>query len=94
MVRIGKISVFDTKRVMGYAVKHRKGRLYDIESYDAKYGKTVQQFCEKGYIETDYAAESQTWRITEQGDRYYKHMFGSFHYYEKRLAGIFSFIFG
>ena len=93
MAKIGKVSITDIKRVLGYAVKHRHGRLHDIECFDSKYGLTIKRFCDKGYISTDLKQNLEVWNITKQGDEFYKDMFGGFHYYKKRISGIISRIF-
>lgn len=75
------------KNTLGYAVKNRRGYYDDIRWVDERRGETIDQFKSVGFINTGHTLKKETYSITELGDEYYKDVFGTFDYWNKRLAG-------
>ena len=75
------------KNVLGYAVKKRNGYYNQLRKIDEKSGDTIEQFKTIGLINTRHTLNSETYRITNLGDEYYKDLFGMFDYWKQRLSG-------
>ena len=88
MPSVHNVKISNMETVLGYAVKNRHGYIREIERVDPKYGKTVETCANTGFINISYAQQNEVWNITKSGDTYYKHMFGNYNYYSKRLSGL------
>ena len=84
------ISEQNLKKVLGYAVKNRRGYYDQLVKVDEKFGETIDKFKYAGFINTGRTLKSETYSITELGDEYYKEIYGAWNYLGKRISGIFE----
>ena len=88
---INKLSRQNIKNTLGYAVKNRNGNYRDIRWIDKKNGETVDSLETAGYIKVNRKIEDkETYTITEDGDLYYKDVFGRYSYWGRKLSGKFE----
>ena len=93
MASVDKIKITNSfareniKKTLGYAVKKRNGYYEDLRMIDERRGDTIDKFNKAGFVNIDHAKKNSTFGITESGDEYYKDLFGSLNYWEKRISG-------
>lgn len=76
------------ERLLGYAVRKRKGYYKDIRMVDERRGETLDKFKSVGLIKTGHTLKNETYSITELGDLYYQDVFGTYNYLKNRLLGL------
>ena len=75
------------KNTLGYAVKKRNGYYKDLKMVDERRGETIDKFEKAGFVQIGQSVNDSTFGITKQGDEYYKDLFGSLSYWQKRISG-------
>lgn len=82
------VSRQNVKKLLGYAVKQRKGYYNQLYRVDDKMGETIEQFKSVGFINTGHTLRSETYSITDLGDKYYMDLFGKYDYWKERISGV------
>ncbi len=72
-----------------YAVRNRKGTINHLR---AKCGKeTLDEFITQGLIKDSTTSKGkEIYKITKDGDDFYKKLFGNAEYYKARITGFFK----
>lgn len=93
MASVDKIKITNSfmreniRNTLGYAVKKRNGYYDDLKMVDERRGETIDKFESAGFVHIGQTMKDSTFSITELGDEYYKDLFGSLNYWEKRISG-------
>ena len=93
MSRIEKLNIHSSvsrqniQKLLGQAVKNRRGYYDQLYRLDHRCGETIEQFKTVGFINTGHTLKRETYSITELGDEYYQDLFGKWSYWGKRISG-------
>ena len=84
MTHVPKIeNINNIRNVLGHAIKFRAGYMDDLRRIDLKRGLVADEFAKNGLI----SRNAGKYKITEQGEQYFKDMFGEFSYYKAKFSG-------